>query len=104
MPRLRPLPGFARRPATVLVVLSALALAPAAAEAQAMKSAEPFAVGTFAIDGYERLGLVLRQELVVDLEAANRNLEMKPGVARVPMPEDMLQLIGNYEYGLKHRL
>ena len=32
------------------------------AAAQATKSAEPFAVGTFAVDGRETLGLVLRQQ------------------------------------------
>ena len=47
---------------------------------------------------------MLREELVVDVGAANRNLEMQPGVARMAMPEDMLQLIGTYEYGLKYRL
>src|SRR5687767_10326053 len=31
--------------------------------AQAMKSAEPFAVGTFAFNGQEGVGLVLRQQL-----------------------------------------
>lgn len=82
----------------------ALAFAPAPTSAQATKSAEPFAVGTFAIDGQERLGLVLKQQLVVDLAAANHNLELEPGVARMPMPADMLQLIGLYEYGLKYRL
>jgi 2-keto-4-pentenoate hydratase/2-oxohepta-3-ene-1,7-dioic acid hydratase in catechol pathway len=74
------------------------------AAAQATKSAEPFAVGTFAVDGRETLGLVLRQQFVVELDAANRNLQMEPGVVKMPMPEDMRQLIGLYEYGLKYRL
>ena len=81
-----------------------LAMAPLPAAGQAMKSAEPFAVGTFAVDGRETLGLVLREQLVVDLVAANANLELEPGVARMPMPGDMKQLIGLYEYGLKNRL
>ena len=81
-----------------------VALLPAHAFGQAMKSAEPFAVGTFAVDGQETLGLVLRQQLVVELDAANNNLQMEPGVPKMPMPEDMLQLIGLYEYGLKYRL
>ncbi len=91
---------------SILIALTStvLAMASAQASAQAMKSAEPFAVGTFAIDGHETLGLVIRQELVVDVDAGNRNLEMQPGVARMAMPEDMLQLIATYEYGLKHRL
>ena len=90
----------------ILVALftTALAAAPTLASAQAMKSAEPFAVGTFVFDGEEGLGLVLRQQLVVELDAANHNLQIEPGVAKMPMPEDMLQLIGLYEYGLKYRL
>ena len=81
-----------------------LAAMPSHAQAQATKSAEPFAVGTFAVNGRETLGLVLRQQLVVDLAAANANLQMEPGVPKMAMPEDMIQLIGLYEYGLKYRL
>ena len=88
----------------ILIALFSIALAPALASAQATKSAEPFAVGTFTFDGQEGLGLVLRQQLVVELDAANRNLQIEPGVPRMAMPEDMLQLIGLYEYGLKSRL
>ncbi len=92
-----------RRIAIALFVLAATA-ASIPAFAQATKSAEPFAVGTFAFNGQEGLGLVLRQQLVVELDAANNNLQMEPGVAKMAMPEDMLQLIGLYEYGLKFRL
>ena len=81
-----------------------LALAPAPASAQAMESVEPFAVGTFNIDGHEKVGLVLRDQYIVDIEAANRSLEMGPGVAEIAMPANMLKLIEQYEYGLKHRL
>jgi 2-keto-4-pentenoate hydratase/2-oxohepta-3-ene-1,7-dioic acid hydratase in catechol pathway len=89
----------------LITLLSAgLTAVPTVASAQATTSAEPFAVGTFMIDGREGLGLVLRQQLVVELEAANNNLQIEPGVPRMPMPEDMLQLIGLYEYGLKYRL
>ena len=89
---------------TMVVGVFAIALAPAPASGQAMESAEPFAVGTFNIDGYEKVGVVLRDQYVVDLEASNRNLEMGPGIADVPMPENMLELIERYEYGLKYRL
>jgi hypothetical protein len=90
----------------ILFALVTLALTTAAIPAygQTTKSAEPFAVGTFAFNGQEGLGLVLRQQLAVELNAANNNLQMEPGVAKMPMPEDMLQLIGLYEYGLKYRL
>ncbi|MGD9906881.1 MAG: fumarylacetoacetate hydrolase family protein [Vicinamibacterales bacterium] len=86
------------------VIVSSLAVLPSAAAAQATSSAEPFAVGTFAFDGREGIGLVLRQQLVVELDAANHNLQLEPGVARMAMPEDMRQLIGLYEYGLKNRI
>ncbi len=71
---------------------------------QATESAEPFKVGTFDIDGVPRVGLVLRDSLVVDIAEANRGLESDPAFPVMPMPEDMLELIGRYEYGLKYRL
>lgn len=92
---------------SILITIASVvvfALAPTLASAQAMESAEPFAVGTFDIDGYEKVGLVLRDQFIVDLDAANRKLQMQPGVARIPMPADMLELIERYEYGLKYRL
>ena len=72
--------------------------------AQAMEAAEAFKVGTFEVDGTPQVGLVLRDRLIVNLEAANRALESDPAYPKVPMPEDMLELIGRYEYGLKYRL
>lgn len=89
---------------SVITIHIVFALASAAAFAQTRESAEPFAVGTFDIDGYAKVGLVLREQLIVDLDAANRNLQMQPGVATIPMPSDMLELIGRYEYGVKFRL
>ena len=65
---------------------------------------EPFKVGTFDIHGVPHVGVVLRDSLVIDIEIANLALEANPEYARVPMPEDMLELIGRYEYGLKYRL
>src|SRR5688572_26257891 len=88
----------------IAVLSTSLMTAPTAASAQATSSAEPFAVGTFAFNGQEGLGLVLRQQLVVELAAANNNLQLEPGYAKMPMPGDMIQLIGLYEYGLKNRL
>lgn len=66
--------------------------------------AEPFKVGTFAIDGEPRVGIVLRDSLIVDLAAANRALELDPAYPRLPMPADMMGLVERYEYGLKLRL
>lgn len=68
------------------------------------KPAEPFNVGTFEIAGVPRVSLVLRNSLVVEVEAANRALENNPAYVRVAAPRDMLELIGQYEYGLRYRL
>ncbi len=66
--------------------------------------AEPFKVGTFEIEGVPRVSLVLRDSLVVDIEAANLALERSPVYPGVPAPADMVELIERYEYGLKRRL
>ena len=86
-----------------LATVAALA-SPAWIEAQAMESAEPFNVGTFQINGAPTPGLVLRNSLIVDIAAANAALEVNPMYPHVAAPADMLDLIGQYEYGLKYRL
>lgn len=91
----------------LLIAFSGLLFAPAAATAQSgplMASAEPFKLGTFEIGGLPTVGVVLRDRYIVDLNAANEALETDPIYPRVPMPADMLELIGRYEYGLKYRL
>ncbi len=90
----------------LLIVLAAFA-SPALVSAQAaMRSTEPFKLGTFEIAGQgdSRIGIVLRDELVVELNAANRALEGGPDYPAIPMPADMRELISRYEYGLKYRL
>ena len=73
--------------------------------AQAAESVEPFKVGTFAINDVPTVGLVLRDDsLIVELEAANRAMELHWSYSKMDMPEDMLGLIENYEYGLKYRI
>lgn len=67
-------------------------------------SAEPFKLGTFRIAGVPKVGVVLRDQYIVDLEVANRDLETNPIYPRVPIPDNMIDLIGQYEYGLKYRL
>lgn len=64
----------------------------------------PFKVGTFAIDGSPSVGLVFRDSLIVELDAANSALEQQGMVPGLTMPDDMLQLIERYEYGLQRRL
>ena len=66
--------------------------------------AEPFKVGTFEIEGEARVGMVVRDALIVDIGAANRALERDPAYPRIPMPGDMVDLIARYEYGVKPRL
>jgi 2-keto-4-pentenoate hydratase/2-oxohepta-3-ene-1,7-dioic acid hydratase in catechol pathway len=92
-----------------IVVLAALAVlgSPALIAAQgnpSISSVEPFKLGTFEIGGEPRIGVVLRDTLVVDLEAANRALERDPAYPAIPMPPTMVELIGRYEYGMKTRL
>jgi len=88
-----------------LALSTIVALAsPALVNAQAMTSAEPFKVGTFEIDGAATVGVVLRDALIIDLATANTVLEIDPMYAHVNMPADMLELIGQYEYGLKYRI
>lgn len=92
----------------ILVVCFALALAlPLTAHAQAgtaATSAEPFKVGTFRIGNVTTVGLVLRDALVVDLVPANAALEKSRSFPPRRMPTDMVDLIGEYENGLKGRL
>lgn len=89
-----------------LCTLPALLL-PAGLSAQSNASPdvrEPFKVGTFDIGGSPQVGVVLRDELIVELDAANRDLERDGRYPAVPMPADMIELIERYEYGLKKRL
>jgi 2-keto-4-pentenoate hydratase/2-oxohepta-3-ene-1,7-dioic acid hydratase in catechol pathway len=85
---------------TITAVLAVMA-APLAAQVEPV---EPFKLGTFEIDGVPEVALVLRDSLIVELDAANAALERNPRYPAIPMPEDMLDLIGRYEYGMKARL
>lgn len=79
-----------------------LTLLPALGQPQSI--AEPFKVGTFEIDGAPAVGIVLRDSLIVELDAANHALERDSAYPQIPLPADMLELIGRYDYGLKRRL
>ena len=89
-----------------LAVLAAVVLLglPSQAAAQAIKSVEPFNLATVDIAGREAVALVLREQHVVELTGANGNLEMTGNYPAVTVPDNMVDLIGQYEYGLKHRL
>ncbi|MDX1492431.1 MAG: fumarylacetoacetate hydrolase family protein [Longimicrobiales bacterium] len=90
----------------ILLLFLALALfvATPASDAHAQAVAEPFKVGTFEIDGVPTVALVLRDQYIVDIGRANRDLERNDLYPTVPPPEDMLDLIARYEYGTKQRL
>lgn len=93
------------RLATLAVLAAICGAAPAAAQGDpSITSAEPFKLGTFDIGGEQRIGIVLRDSLVVELDAANRALQRDPAYPAVPMPASMVDLIGRYEYGMKTRL
>ena len=88
-----------------LVATLAIFSSPQDVSAQAMESVEPFKVGTFAINDVPTVGLVVRDDqLIVDLAAANRAMELGQQYARIAIPGDMLGLIEQYEYGLKYRV
>lgn len=65
---------------------------------------EPFKVGTFEIDGTAQVGIVLRDNFIVELGAANKALERDAAYPALPIPSDMLELIERYDYGVKRRL
>ena len=91
----------------LLILIAFVSCAAPAAFAQGapdVKSAQPFKLGTFDIDGSSRIGIVLQDAVVVELDAANRALERNRAYAAIPMPGEMRDLIGQYEYGLKVRL
>ena len=93
---------------TIVIALFAAAVVahdlPAAQGGMPALSSEPFKLGTFEIRGAPRVGLVLRDSLVIELNPANAALEQSPLYPRIPMPADMRGLIAQYEYGLKYRL
>ncbi len=66
--------------------------------------AEPFKVGTFETDGSPWVGIVLRDNLIVELNAANAALERNAAYPAIPVPANMVELIERYDYGVKRRL
>ncbi len=92
---------------STLTLAAALAIlaAPAQVFAQADESVEPFKVGTFAVNDAQFVGLVVRNDsMIVDLPAANRAMQLGWQYNTIDMPNNMLGLIEQYEYGLKYRV
>jgi 2-keto-4-pentenoate hydratase/2-oxohepta-3-ene-1,7-dioic acid hydratase in catechol pathway len=90
--------------AAALIVAVTMGLPVSGQSPAALRSAEPFKLGTFDINGTPTAGLLLRDTIVVDLPAANREYQRRGTVARMAMPSDMLSLIGQYEYGVQRRI
>lgn len=92
---------------TLTAVLAATIMFAAGSSGSAQNAApavaEPFKLGTFNISGTERVGIVLRDSLVVELNAANRDLETRPNTAKVAMPADMKELIARWDSGMSRR-
>ncbi len=87
-----------------LAVVLALPLSAFGQSGTAAKSIEPFKVGTFLIGNSQTVGLVLRDSLVVDLVQANAAMEKTRSFPARRMPSDMVDLIAEYENGLKGRI
>ena len=74
-------------------------------EHAAAQSGEPYKLGTFSIEGRPTVGVVLRDAIVVDLAAANRDYETKnASAAKVQAPADMKDLINRYDSGVSQRI
>src|SRR5687768_5588084 len=85
---------------TAAAALTLTLLAPVDARAEAA-----FKLGTFAREGRTLLGIVLADLRVVDIAAANVDLQKRhPDWKRVAVPKDMTELIEHYEDGLRERL
>ena len=70
-----------------LIAILAVFANPSMVAAQDLESIIPFKVGTFAINDIPTVGLVVQNdELIVDLAAANRALELIPQYSKVSMP------------------
>jgi 2-keto-4-pentenoate hydratase/2-oxohepta-3-ene-1,7-dioic acid hydratase in catechol pathway len=95
---------MARIVVAVLAIVLASPLAAFAQTGDASKSAEPFKVGTFRIGNSRAVGIVLRDTLVVDLGQANAAMEKSRSFPARAMPSDMVDLIAEYENGLKGRI
>ena len=90
---------------TLAVILTLLGPTTAVTQMEPnIESSAPFKLGTFENEGRIFVGIVLRDQLIIELGPANMDLEGQRDYATIPMPEDMLGLIERYDYGLKYRL
>jgi len=91
--------------ATVVGLVAFLGASPALAQGNFGElPEEPFKLGTFQFSAGPQVGIVLQDRYVVELTPANAALQINPMYPGVSMPSDMLELIDQYEYGLKYRI
>ncbi len=69
-----------------------------------LDAVEPFKFGTFDFGGEPALGIVLRDQIVVELDAANARFQREARAGGITMPADMKELAGRYQLGLNNRI
>jgi 2,4-didehydro-3-deoxy-L-rhamnonate hydrolase len=93
--------GFAfSRPLAILVSITALAAQPSAPGKISEKPETPFKLTTFEADGKIQIGLVLGAR-VVDIQRANAYVVQKAHVPKVRLPNEMRELIEQYDTSSK---
>ena len=95
---------MARAFISCLAVLLAVPLVAYGQVGTSTRSAEPFKLGTFMAGSSPSVGILLRDRFVVDLAAANAEMESTRKFPRVAMPADMVAAVAAYENGLKGRI
>jgi 2-keto-4-pentenoate hydratase/2-oxohepta-3-ene-1,7-dioic acid hydratase in catechol pathway len=89
-----------QRTARLGLAIAALAAFVSPAVVNAQTAAEPYKVGTFEINGQKTVGLVLRDQYIVDIAAANAAM----ATGRIQAPAHMIDLIERYDSGVRTRL
>jgi 2-keto-4-pentenoate hydratase/2-oxohepta-3-ene-1,7-dioic acid hydratase in catechol pathway len=89
-----------QRIARLGLAIAALAAFVSPAVLEAQQAAEPYKVGTFEINGRKTVGLVLRDQYIVDIAAANTAM----ATGRIEAPAHMIDLIERYDSGVRARL
>jgi 2-keto-4-pentenoate hydratase/2-oxohepta-3-ene-1,7-dioic acid hydratase in catechol pathway len=89
-----------QRIARLGLAIAAIAAFVSPAVLEAQTAAEPYKVGTFEINGQKTVGLVLRDQYVVDIAAANAAM----ATGRIQAPAHMIDLIERYDSGVRARL
>jgi len=88
------------RTARLGLAIAALAAFVSPAVLNAQTAVEPYKVGTFEINGRKTVGLVLRDQYIVDIAAANAAMPS----GRIEAPAHMIDLIERYDSGVRARL